>query len=150
MDLKRWPAVPRTGVPAPPYTGDYWDGLNRAALGTGRARAARVAILGNAGGTSPGPTALLLPQPRSTAVEIDGDAHRSGVGRYPRPAQPRMTLPGGPLGPGSRLGRRLRRILVDALPPAVIPFYLTTEEFFRLDRRPPRAVWGGERQRRPS
>jgi spermidine synthase len=119
-------------------TGDYWDDfLVLPFAGARPAPPRRVAILGNAGGTTARAYATLFPRTRVDAVEIDGALTTIGerwFGLRPGPnlhvhtADARPWLAQQPDG-------RYDAIFVDAYRQPYIPFYLTTREFFALVRR---------------
>jgi len=123
--------------PGTVLTGDYWD--EYLVLPFGGARPApprRIAILGNAAGTTARAYAHLFPQTRVDAVEIDGALTRIGrrwfdlrgpnLHTYTADARPWITRqPDG----------RYDAIFVDAYRQPYIPFYLATREFFATVRR---------------
>lgn len=94
-----------------------------------------VAALGNAGGTTARAFGVYYPQARIDGVEIDPAVTRAarrwlGLGDNPRlhvvTADARPFL--------RRTSTRYDLILIDAYRPPYVPFYLATEEFFRLVR----------------
>ena len=120
--------------PATVLTGDEWDMFLAVPPLLGRP-VRRVAILGNAGGTTARALARLFPGTRLTGVEIDPvvtEAARRfmGLGRVPGlrvvTADARPFL--------RRTGERYDVIVVDAYRQPYVPFYLATQEFFRLAR----------------
>jgi spermidine synthase len=95
----------------------------------------RVAILGNAGGTSARAFGVFYPGARVDGVELDPAVtavgrHFFGLGDNPRlhvyTADARPFL--------RRASTRYDLIVVDAYRPPYVPFYLATREFFRLAR----------------
>jgi spermidine synthase len=115
-------------------TGDYWDEalvLPFAGRPAGDPPA-RIAILGNAGGTVARAYGHFFPRTRVDAVEIDGkltdlgrrwfDLHGPRLHTYTDDARPFL----------EHSDARYDLILVDAYRQPYIPFYLTTREFFRL------------------
>jgi spermidine synthase len=115
-------------------TGDYWDDHLVAPWATGRTTPPRrVAILGNAGGTTARAYGALFPQTQVDGVEIDGELSKIGrryLGLTPRPT---LHLHADDARPWLRRqpGARFDAISVDAYRQPYIPFYLTTREFFR-------------------
>jgi spermidine synthase len=126
-------------------TGDYWDDHLTAPWATGRtAPPRRVAILGNAGGTTARAYGVLFPRTRVDAVEIDGelsDIGRKYFGMTPRPT---LHVHAADARPWLRRqdGTRFDQISIDAYRQPYIPFYLTTREFFQevRDRLAPGGV----------
>jgi predicted membrane-bound spermidine synthase len=115
-------------------TGDVWDGHLVLPFTALRSPPRRVAILGNAAGTTSRAYEEFFPRTRVDGVEID--AELSDIGRrlfdmnnprlhlYHEDARPYLR----------RTGARYDVISVDAYRQPYIPFYLTTEEFFELVR----------------
>jgi predicted membrane-bound spermidine synthase len=126
------PAGPRH--PSSVLTGDYWDGhlvLNFA----GRDRAPRrVAILGNAAGTTSRAYEEFFPATRVDGVEIDPEL--SDIGRkYFDMNNPRLHLYHEDARPFlRRIDARYDVISVDTYRQPYIPFYVTTVEFFETVR----------------
>src|SRR5215203_4283658 len=126
-------------------TNDYWDDHLAAPWATGRTQPPkRVAILGNAAGTTARAYGTLFPATRVDGVEIDGELSEIGekyFGLTPRPTLHLHTADARPW---------LRRqsdasfdaISIDAYRQPYIPFYLTTREFFEevRDRLAPGGV----------
>ena len=115
-------------------TENVWDGYLVDPLAALRSAPARIAILGNAAGTTARAYGHYFPQTAIDAVEIDGEL--TGVGRRlfgmraPRlstyTADARPWLADAP--------SRYDAIFIDAYRQPYIPFYLTTREFFALSR----------------
>jgi spermidine synthase len=126
-------------------TNDYWDDHLTAPWATGRREPPkRVAILGNAAGTTARAYGELFPSTRVDAVEIDGelsDIGREYFGMTPRPT---LHLHAADARPWLRQqdGARFDAISIDAYRQPYIPFYLTTREFFEevRDRLAPGGV----------
>ena len=115
-------------------TGDEWDMFLTVPPLLGRT-VRRVAILGNAGGTTARAYGAFYPSARIDGVELDpavtAAARRyMGLGRIRRlhviTADARPFL--------ERTHERFDLILVDAYRQPYVPFYLATQEFFRLVR----------------
>src|ERR671917_903346 len=115
-------------------TGDVWDGhlvLGFAALSE---PPRRVAILGNAAGTTSRAYEKFFPRTRIDGVEIDGEL--SEIGReYFDMNNPRLHLYHEDARPFlRRIDADYDQISVDAYRQPYIPFYLTTKEFFETVR----------------
>jgi spermidine synthase len=119
-------------------TGDYWDGFlvdPRAVL---KAPPRRLAILGNAAGTTARAYGHYFPSTAVDAVEIDPaltaigrryfDMHAPRLRTFAADARPFLRSGGGAHG-------GYDAIFVDAYRQPYIPFYLATAEFFRLCRQ---------------
>jgi spermidine synthase len=126
-------------------TDDYWDDHLTAPWATGRTTPPRrVAILGNAGGTTARAYGTLFPRTEVDAVEIDGELSeiaRKYFGMTPRPT---LRVHAADARPWLREqeGARFDVISIDAYRQPYIPFYLTTREFFEevRDRLAPGGV----------
>jgi spermidine synthase len=132
MELNEGHAVHSLWRPGSYLTGDYWDGLAVLPAVGGRPAPRRVAILGNAGGTVARAYGHYFPRTEVDAVEIDGALTDLGR-RYLGLRNARMEVfeeDARPWLEASEGG--YDAILVDAYRQPYIPFYLTTEEFFRL------------------
>lgn len=115
-------------------TGDEWDMFLTVPPLLGR-RVRSVAILGNAGGTTARAYGAFYPSARIDGVELDPTVTAAarrymGLGRIRRlhvvTADARPFL--------ERTHKRFDLILVDAYRQPYVPFYLATQEFFRLVR----------------
>ncbi len=116
-------------------TGDYWDGHLVLPFTALDRPPRRVAILGNAAGTTSRAYEEFFPRTRVDGVEIDRELSEIGREYFdmnnPRPA----SLPRGRA--ARTCAARTRRydvIFVDAYRQPYIPFYLATKEFFELVR----------------
>ena len=126
------PAGPKN--PASVLTGDVWDGHLVDHFAARREPPRRVAILGNAAGTTSRAYEEFFPRTRVDGVEIDSEL--SEIGRrwfdmnnpqlhlYHEDARPFLR----------RIDARYDVISVDAYRQPYIPFYLTTVEFFETVR----------------
>ncbi|HEX3318968.1 MAG TPA: fused MFS/spermidine synthase [Solirubrobacteraceae bacterium] len=138
LELNEGVATHSLARPGTVLTGDYWDDfLVLPFAGSRPAPPRRIAILGNAAGTTARAYATLFPRTRIDAVEIDGALTTLGerwFGLLPGPnlrvhtADARPWLARQPDG-------RYDAIFVDAYRQPYIPFYLATREFFALVRR---------------
>jgi spermidine synthase len=135
LELNEGQAVHSKFDPRTALTGDVWDGYLLAPFAVWRRAPRRVAILGNAAGTTARAYDRFFPTTAVDGVEIDGEL--SDVGRryfgmptrnlrvYDEDARPFLR----------RIDRRYDGIFVDAYRQPYIPFYLTTREFFELTAR---------------
>jgi spermidine synthase len=126
------PGGPRD--PASVLTGDVWDGHLVLGFAGYDEPPARVAILGNAAGTTSRAYEEFFPRTRVDGVEID--AELSEIGReYFDMNNPRLHLYHEDARPFlRRIDADYDQISVDAYRQPYIPFYLTTVEFFETVR----------------
>jgi spermidine synthase len=118
-------------------TGDYWDDHLVLPWATGRrSPPRRVAILGNAAGTTARAYGALFPSTRVDGVEIDGELSEIGRRYFGLAPRPTLHLHAADARPWLREqnGVKFDAISVDAYRQPYIPFYLTTREFFQLVR----------------
>ena len=115
-------------------TGDVWDGHLVLGFAAFHEPPRRVAILGNAAGTTSRAYEEFFPGTRVDGVEID--AELSDIGRdYFDMNNPRLHLYHEDARPFlRRVDAEYDQISVDAYRQPYIPFYLTTEEFFETVR----------------
>ena len=106
-------------------------------------RRGRIAILGNAAGTTARAYGHYFPRTRVDAVEIDGELtrDRTPLVRHARAAPATLHRRRAPV--AGAQPERYDAIFVDAYRQPYIPFYLTTREFFSLvrDAAARRAAW---------
>ena len=120
--------------PGSVLTGDVWDGHLVLPFTVRRSPPARVAILGNAAGTTSRAYEEFFPDTRVDGVEIDGELSEIGR-RYFDMDNPRLHLYHEDARPFlRRVDARYDVISVDAYRQPYIPFYLATTEFFELVR----------------
>jgi len=137
LELNEGVATHSLWRPGTVLTGDYWDDfLVLPFAGARPAPPRRIAILGNAAGTTARAYGHYFPGTRVDAVEIDGAL--TGIGRrwfglggprlhvYTADARPWLAR---------QPEHRYDAIFVDAYRQPYIPFYLTTREFFDSVRR---------------
>src|SRR5215218_9087080 len=120
--------------PASVLTGDVWDGHLVDGFAARSEPPRRVAILGNAAGTTSRAYEEFFPETRVDGVEIDSEL--SEIGRsYFDMNNPRLHLYDEDARPFlRRIDTRYDVISVDAYRQPYIPFYLTTVEFFETVR----------------
>lgn len=122
-------------------TGDIWDEYLVAPFIARRQAPARIAILGNAAGTTARAYGRYFPDTFVDGVEIDGELAKIGREFFDM-VNPRLETHTADARPYLRqTDRRYDAILVDAYRQPYIPFYLVTREFFELARS--RLVPGG-------
>ena len=132
MELNEGQAVHSLWRPGTYLTDDYWDGLLVLPAVGGRVEPRRIAILGNAGGTTARAYGHYFPRTEVDAVEIDGELTDLGR-RYLDLRNPRMEVFAEDARPWLEDARGgYDAIIVDAYRQPYIPFYLTTAEFFAL------------------
>ena len=115
-------------------TDDVWDGHLVLPFAARSRSPTRVAILGNAAGTTSRAYERFFPRTRVDGVEIDPELSKIGK-RYFDMNNPRLRLYHEDARPFlRRTDARYDVISVDAYRQPYIPFYLTTREFFELTR----------------
>ncbi|MDQ3357152.1 MAG: fused MFS/spermidine synthase, partial [Actinomycetota bacterium] len=116
-------------------TGDVWDGHLVLPFLARERPPARVAILGNAAGTTSRAYEKFFPRTRVDGVEIDPELSEIGR-RFFDMSNPRLRIYDEDARPFlRRIDARYDVISVDAYRQPYIPFYLTTSEFFETARR---------------
>jgi len=135
LELNEGQAVHSRYEPGAWLTGDYWDGFLLLPFATRAAPPRRIAILGNAAGTTARAYGHYFPATAIDAVEIDGDL--TAVGRelfdLRAPRLRTVTEDARPFLARQDDGR-YDAIFIDAYRQPYIPFYLATREFFALAR----------------
>jgi spermidine synthase len=115
-------------------TGGEWDTYLAVPPLLGRPLG-RVAILGNAGGTTARALGVFYPLTRVDGVELDPAVTAVGRRYFGLGDNPRLRVITADARPFLRRTRdRYDLIVVDAYRPPYVPFYLATQEFFRLAR----------------
>jgi spermidine synthase len=134
LELNEGQAQHSVYYPDTVLTGDVWDGHLVLGFAAFDEPPARVAILGNAAGTTARAYEEFFPETRVDGVEID--AELSEIGRdYFDMNNPRLHLYHEDARPFlRRIDAEYDQISVDAYRQPYIPFYLTTEEFFETVR----------------
>ena len=134
LELNEGLAVHSIYRPGRYLTGDYWDDFLVAPLTVAGRPPRRLAILGNAGGTTARAYGHFLPATRIDAVELDGRLTEVAR-RYFDLHAPRLRLITADARPFLRsTTERYDAIFIDAYRQPYVPFYLTTREFFALAR----------------
>ena len=115
-------------------TGGVWDAFLALPPLLGRPLE-RVAILGNAGGTTARALGVYYPDAEVDGVELDPAVSRVGPRFFGMDENPRLTVHDADARPFLRsTDERYDLIVVDAYRQPYVPFYLATREFFRLVR----------------
>jgi len=115
-------------------TGGVWDAFLALPPLLGRPLE-RVAILGNAGGTTARALGVYYPDAEIDGVELDPAVSRVGREFFGMGDNPRLTVHDVDARPFLRsTDERFDLIVVDAYRQPYVPFYLATREFFRLVR----------------
>jgi len=142
LELNEGQAVHSVYRPGTFLTNNYWDELLVLPFGGARQEPRKVAILGNAAGTTARAIGHYAPQTLIDGVEIDGEITAVGKELFDLRA-PRLRTHTADARPWlRRADDRYDAILIDAYRQPYIPFYLATKEFFRLvhDRLAPGGV----------
>jgi spermidine synthase len=115
-------------------TGGVWDAFLAIPPLLGRPLE-RVAILGNAGGTTARALGVYYPDAEVDGVELDPAVSRVGRELFGMDDNPRLTVHNADARPFLRsTDERYDLIVVDAYRQPYVPFYLATREFFELVR----------------
>jgi spermidine synthase len=134
LELNEGQAVHSLYRPGSYLTGDYWDEFLVLPFAVAGRPPRKVAILGNAAGTTARALGRYFPRTEVDAVEIDSELTRLGR-RWFDLRNPRMRVIHEDARPYlRRTDERYDVIIVDAYRQPYIPFYLTTREFFELTR----------------
>ena len=135
LELNEGIAVHSKYAPGSYLTDDYWDDFLVLPLAALPRPPARLAILGNAAGTTARAYGRYFPSTLVDAVEIDGRLTEIGRRWFGLRDRPRLRLVTADARPFLRsTSRRYDAIFVDAYRQPYIPFYLATREFFSLVR----------------
>jgi spermidine synthase len=134
LELNEGQAVHSLLRPGTYLTDDYWDGFLVAPRAALPASPERIAILGNAGGTTARAYGRYFPDTAIDAVEIDPELTEAGR-RYFDMDAPKLAVHHADARPYLEdTETRYDAIFIDAYRQPYIPFYLATKEFFELCR----------------
>ncbi|HEV2770515.1 MAG TPA: fused MFS/spermidine synthase [Solirubrobacteraceae bacterium] len=134
LELNEGQAIHSIYEPDTVLTGNIWDEYLVAPFAVLDRPPERIAILGNAAGTTSRAYEELFPQTWIDGVEIDEQLTDVGRRLFDM-NNPRLTTHTADARPWLRASeQRYDAILVDAYRQPYIPFYLTTKEFFELAR----------------
>lgn len=129
LELNEGHAVHSTYTPGEWLTGSYWDEMLALTTASGRPPE-RVAILGNAAGTTARAIGHYFPETRIDAVEIDPEVTAVGRKLFDLSA-PHLRVHTADARSWLRTAEgRYDAILIDAYRQPYIPFYLASREFF--------------------
>jgi hypothetical protein len=134
LRLNEGVAVHSVWRPDTVLTGGVWDAFLALPPLLGRPLE-RVAILGNAGGTTARALGVYYPDAEVDGVELDPAVSRVGRRFFGMDDNPNLTVHDVDARPFLRASdERYDLIVVDAYRQPYVPFYLATREFFRLVR----------------
>lgn len=132
LELNEGQAVHSLYRPETALTGNYWDGCLVLPFAADDEPPRKMAILGNAAGTTARAYGKYFPTTEIDGVEIDGELHEVGR-RFFGMDNPNLTTHTADARPWLRQSDdRYDVIMVDTYRQPYIPFYLTTKEFFDL------------------
>jgi spermidine synthase len=134
LELNEGQAVHSVIRPGTYLTDDYWDDFLVAPFAVLSRPPRRIAILGNAAGTTARAYGHFFPRTYVDAVEIDGELTEIGRELFDLRGPHLRTFTADARPYLRATGERYDAILVDAYRQPYIPFYLATREFFRLVR----------------
>ncbi len=135
LQLNEGVAIHSDYLPGSYLTGNYWDQFLVLPFAASEAPPARVAILGDAAGTTARAFGHFFPATQIDAVEIDGQLTEIGRRYFGLSSRPQLHTVTADARPWlASVSRRYDAIFVDAYRQPYIPFYLTTKEFFALVR----------------
>jgi spermidine synthase len=134
LSLNEGIAVHSVWRPDSVLTGGVWDAFLALPPLLGRPLE-RVAILGNAAGTTARALGVYYPDAEVDGVELDPAVSRVGLKYFGMGDNPRLEVHDADARPFLRsTDERYDLIVVDAYHQPYVPFYLATREFFRLAR----------------
>lgn len=135
LELNEGQAVHSMRRPGTVLTDNVWDGYLVLPFAARSEPPARMAILGNAAGTTARAYGRYFPTTEIDGVEIDGELHDVGRRFFGMDENPNLTVHTADARPWLRQSDGdYDVIMVDAYRQPYIPFYLATEEFFELAR----------------
>ena len=133
LELNEGQATHSLYRPGSYLTGDVWDGYLTLPFAVRRRPPSRIAILGNAAGTTARAYGHYFPQTRVDGVEIDPELEEVGIEYFDMSSNENLTVYSEDARPWLRRSAGgYDVIMVDAYRQPYIPFYLATTEFFRL------------------
>ena len=135
LELNEGQAIHSLYRPGSYLTGGYWDGMVTLPFAALTRPPRRVAILGNAAGTTARAIGHFFPHANVDGVEIDPRLSEIGDRYFDMDSSPNLTVHSEDARPWLRASPgHYDVIVVDAYHQPYIPFYLTTREFFDLVR----------------
>jgi spermidine synthase len=131
LQLNEGVATHSVYVPGSYLTGNYWDGFLVLPFAVRPLAPARIAILGDAAGTTARAYGHYFPQTTIDAVELDGRLTDIGRRFFALGTRPQLHTIAADARPWlASVSRRYDAIFLDAYRQPYIPFYLATREFF--------------------
>ena len=135
LELNEGQAVHSLMRPGTVLTGDVWDGYLALPLAGLHEPPERIAILGNAAGTTARAYGHFFPETHVDGVEIDPEVNEVGYRFFDMGSNENLDVHAADARPWLRRSDGgFDAIFVDAYRQPYIPFYLATEEFFELVR----------------
>jgi spermidine synthase len=135
LQLNEGVATHSVYVPGSYLTGNYWDGFLVLPFAVASRAPARIAILGDAAGTTARAYGHYFPRTVLDAVELDGQLTEIGKRFFALGSRPQLHTITADARPWlASVSRRYDAIFLDAYRQPYIPFYLATREFFALMR----------------
>ena len=135
LELNEGQAIHSVYRPDSYLTDGVWDGYLSLPFASRSAPPERIAILGNAAGTTARAYGHYFPETEVEGVEIDGELEEVGLEYFDMGSNPNLTVHTDDARPWLRRSDGgFDVIMVDAYRQPYIPFYLTTVEFFELAR----------------
>ena len=136
LELNEGQAVHSLYRPGTVLTDNVWDGYLVLPFAGRSEPPRRMAILGNAAGTTARAYGKYFPTTEIDGVEIDGELHEVGNRFFAMDENPNLTTHTADARPWLRQSEGgYDVIMVDAYRQPYIPFYLATEEFFELAKQ---------------
>lgn len=133
LELNEGQATHSLYRPGSYLTGDVWDGYLTLPFAVRSSPPARIAILGNAAGTTARAYGHYFPQTKVDGVEIDPELEEVGRKYFDMGSNENLTVYAEDARPWLRRSAGgYDVIMVDAYRQPYIPFYLATTEFFEL------------------
>jgi spermidine synthase len=131
LQLNEGVATHSVYVPGSYLTGNYWDGFLVLPFAVRPIAPARIAILGDAAGTTARAYGHYFPRTTIDAVELDGRLTDIGRRFFALGNRPQLHTIAADARPWlASVSRRYDAIFLDAYRQPYIPFYLATREFF--------------------
>jgi spermidine synthase len=135
LELNEGQATHSLYRPGSYLTGGYWDGMLTLPFATLARQPRRVAILGNAAGTTARAYGHFFPNAEVDGVDVDPKLEEVGDRYFDMASSRNLTVHSEDARPWLRRSAgEFDVVVVDAYRQPYIPFYLTTREFFELVR----------------
>jgi spermidine synthase len=135
LQLNEGVATHSVYLPGSYLTGNYWDGFLVLPFAARSSPPSRIAILGDAAGTTARAYGRYFPRTQIDAVELDGQLTEIGRRFFALGSRPQLHTITADARPWlASVSRRYDAIFLDAYRQPYIPFYLATREFFESMR----------------